>query len=53
LAKQKGEEYKCDECGLVVMVETPCDCDESCELVCCTEPMKKTSTVKAEHKAKA
>jgi len=35
--------YECDECGLVVMVETPCGggCDcEPCELVCCGEPMK-------------
>ncbi len=40
LAKNKGEQYKCDECGLVVMVENPCECDETCELVCCSEPMK-------------
>jgi hypothetical protein len=43
LARQKGEEYKCDECGLVVLVENPCECDESCELVCCAEPMKKVN----------
>jgi hypothetical protein len=43
LARQKGEEYKCDECDLVVLVENPCECDESCELVCCAEPMKKVS----------
>lgn len=40
MAKKKGEEYKCEECGLVVVVENPCECDESCELVCCQEPMK-------------
>ena len=40
LARKKGEQYKCDECGLVVMVETPCECDETCELICCEEPMK-------------
>jgi hypothetical protein len=40
LAKKKGEQYKCDECGLVVLIETPCDCDEGCELVCCDVPMK-------------
>jgi hypothetical protein len=22
LAKKKGEQYKCDECGLVVLIET-------------------------------
>lgn len=40
LAKKKGEQYKCDECGLVVLVETPCECGEGCELVCCDVPMK-------------
>ena len=40
LAKKKGEQYKCDECGLVVLVENPCDCGEGCELVCCDVPMK-------------
>ena len=44
LAKKKGETYKCDECGLVVVVENPCDCDESCELVCCEVPMKPIKT---------
>ncbi|MGD0406200.1 MAG: hypothetical protein ABSB10_06060 [Candidatus Bathyarchaeia archaeon] len=39
LVKKKGEEYKCEECGLVVMVENPCGC-EACELVCCEQPMK-------------
>jgi hypothetical protein len=53
LAKTKGEEYKCDECGLVVTVSVPCECDETCELECCEEPMKKTSTAKTEQKAKA
>ena len=58
LAKKKGEEYKCDECGLVVMVENPCECEETCELVCCEEPMKpvkagaKTAASKAPAKPK-
>lgn len=53
MAKKKGEAYECDECGLVVVVENPCECDETCELVCCQEPMKpakgeaKSSTSKA------
>ena len=57
MVKKKGEEYKCDECGLVVLIENPCECDESCELVCCAEPMKqvkpaaKTSVSKAPVKA--
>lgn len=39
LVKKKGEQYKCNECGLVVTVDNPCGCD-SCELVCCEVPMK-------------
>ncbi|HLN45354.1 MAG TPA: hypothetical protein VK209_06570 [Candidatus Sulfotelmatobacter sp.] len=39
MAKQKGEKYKCDECGLVVLVESPCTC-ETCDIVCCDQPMK-------------
>ena len=57
MAKNKGEQYKCDECGLVVLIENPCECDEGCELVCCEQPMKpvkataKASTSKASVKA--
>ena len=40
MAKKKGEQYKCDECDLVVLIENPCECDEGCELVCCEQPMK-------------
>ncbi len=53
MAKKKGEQYKCDECGLVVLVENPCECDETCELICCEEPMKpvKASAKKVVSKA--
>jgi len=47
LAK-KGEKYKCEECGLIVVVEDPCGC-EAVELLCCEVPMK---SVKAAAKAK-
>ena len=50
MAKNKGEQYKCDECGLVVLIENPCECDEGCELDCCEQPMK---PVKASAKASA
>ena len=55
LAKKKGEQYKCDECGLVVLIENPCECDETCELICCEEPMKpvKASAKNAASKAPA
>jgi len=48
LAKKKGEKYKCEECGLVVVVDDACGCS-ACDLMCCGEPMK---PVKKEAKAK-
>jgi hypothetical protein len=47
LAK-KGEKYKCENCGLTVVVENPCGC-EAVELLCCEAAMK---PVKAAAKAK-
>lgn len=35
---QKGAKYKCEECGVVVVVDEPCGC-EPCDLVCCGVPM--------------
>jgi hypothetical protein len=52
LAKKKGEKYKCDECGLVVLVEDPCGC-ETCDIVCCSAPMKQIKEEKAKEKPKA
>jgi hypothetical protein len=58
LVKNKGEAYECEECGLVVIVQNPCECDETCELICCQEPMKpvkasaKSATAKASEKKK-
>jgi hypothetical protein len=39
LVKKKGEEYTCEECGLVVLVQESCGC-EACEIMCCEQPMK-------------
>ena len=36
--KQKGAKYKCEECGVVIVVDEPCGC-EPCDLVCCEVPM--------------
>ena len=47
LVKKKGEQYKCDECGLVVLVEDPCGCEDTCELVCCGAPMKQVKSSKS------
>jgi len=41
MAMKKGSKYRCDECGLVVVVDDPCGC-VACELVCCGVAMKKT-----------
>jgi len=49
LVKKKGEKYKCDKCGLVVLVEDDCGCEE-CDIVCCSAPMKQ---VKEEPKTAA
>ena len=52
LASKKGEKYKCEECGLVVVVEDPCGC-EVVELMCCEAPMKRVkAATKAKPKAK-
>jgi len=51
LATKKGEKYKCEECGLVVVVEDPCGC-EAVELICCETPMKPVKAEKAKAKPK-
>jgi hypothetical protein len=35
-----GSCYECSICGLEVAVETACDCDETCDIMCCGEPME-------------
>jgi len=50
---KKGEKYKCEECGLIVVVEDPCGCETS-ELLCCEVPMKPIKVAeKAKPKTKA
>ena len=49
MANKKGDKFKCEECGLIVVVEDPCGC-ETVELLCCEVPMK---AVKAVAKPKA
>ena len=50
MAKKKGEKYKCEECGLVVLVDEPCGCET--ELVCCSAPMKPVAAAKPKAKPK-
>jgi hypothetical protein len=40
LGKKKGEKLECKECGLVVVVDSPCGCTP-CDLVCCGTPLEK------------
>ncbi len=48
----KGSSYGCEVCGLVVTVDEDCGCVETCDIVCCGEPMK-AAKPKAKAKAKA
>jgi hypothetical protein len=52
LVKKKGERYRCDECGLVVLVEDVCGC-EDCDVICCGAPMKQVKAEKSAPKTKA
>ncbi len=52
MAKKKGERYKCDQCGLVVLVEDVCGC-EDCDVICCGTPMKPVTEEKKPAKAKS
>jgi len=42
----KGAQYACAVCGLVISVDETCGCVETCDIICCGEPMK-------EHKKKS
>jgi len=42
---KKGTKYRCEECGLVVVVDEPCGCG-TCGLVCCDVPMKEVKAAK-------
>jgi hypothetical protein len=39
-AGKKGARYLCGVCGLVVSVDTACNCVGVCDLVCCSKPMQ-------------
>jgi len=45
----KGDRFKCDECGIVCVVDDPCGCAE-CDIICCGKPMKKVGKKKAAKK---
>jgi hypothetical protein len=41
LKTTKGDVFSCDECGMIISVVESCECDDSCELICCGVPMTK------------
>ena len=49
---KKGDKYKCEECGMVVVVDDACGC-ASCDLICCGTPMKPVKKTVPKAKAKA
>jgi hypothetical protein len=36
---KKGSELVCEECGLVLVVDDVCGCDDCCDVICCGEQM--------------
>jgi hypothetical protein len=36
-----GSGYECSICGLAVSVDKVCGCIDTCDIVCCGEPMQK------------
>lgn len=52
MPKAKGERYACTECGMVVLVEDDCGCEE-CDIVCCDVPMVPVKAKKKAAKKKA
>lgn len=38
-----GDNYRCEVCGLSLVVDEPCGCT-ACEVVCCGKPMKKSGS---------
>jgi len=45
----KGDKFKCEECGVVVLIDDPCGC-APCDLVCCGVAMKPTKVAKKKKK---
>jgi hypothetical protein len=37
---KKGDRFGCSVCGMVVSVDETCGCVDTCDIICCDEPMK-------------
>ena len=42
----KGDTYTCGVCGLAVVVDTVCGCVDTCDIICCSEPMQSQKPTK-------
>jgi hypothetical protein len=40
----KGDNYVCEVCGLSVIIDEVCGCEEVHEIICCEQPMKRRAT---------
>jgi len=36
-----GDTYSCEVCGLAITVDEECGCSDACDIICCSQPMKK------------
>lgn len=43
----KGDIYMCGGCGLTVIVDDECGCEDACDIMCCGEPMGIKTKAKA------
>ncbi|MGA2533579.1 MAG: hypothetical protein ABSG19_11150 [Candidatus Aminicenantales bacterium] len=50
---KKGEGYACQVCGVRVVVDEACGCEEEHVFICCDKPMKKAAAKKAPAKKRA
>jgi hypothetical protein len=49
MVKKESEKYKCEDCGLVVVVEYACGCSEY-DSICCGAPVKPVKGAKPKAK---
>ncbi len=47
---KKGDRYECESCGVVLVVDSACEC-AACDVVCCGAPMKLAKAKAAPAKA--
>ncbi len=40
MGAKKGEKYKCEICGVKIIVDEDCNC-EVCDILCCGKQLKK------------